>query len=61
MKTYKKLTEELDLIMHELQSGDITIDESIVKYKQATALISKMEDQLIKAKVEIKKIEDSAK
>ncbi len=61
MKTYKQLSKELDLIMQELQSGEVAIDASIDKYKQASVLIKKMEEQLAKAKVEIKKIEDSTK
>lgn len=43
---YKKLKEELDQIISDLSSSDYDIDQAIIKYKKAEAIIEKLEAYL---------------
>ena len=55
--SYKSMNEELEELLAQIQIGDIDLDEAIKKYKNALAIVEKMEEYLKNAKAEVKKIE----
>ncbi len=59
MSTYQELADQLTIIMDKLQSGELTLDETIEVYNDAAEIIKKMEKQLLAAENKIKKIKDS--
>ncbi len=58
-KSYRQLSDELAEIMDWFESGEVDLDAAVIKYKQATELISKLEKYLKTAENEIKKITTS--
>ncbi len=61
MKNYQKLTEELDQILDDLQTGALPFDQAITKYEKGMELIKKLEDELKLAENKITKIQASLK
>ncbi len=53
---YQALSAQLDEIMTAMSSSDITIDEALEKYKEATRLIKQMEAHLKSAENTISKL-----
>lgn len=52
-KTYESAQTELNVILEKMQSKDISLDESIKLYKEASELIKFMRDKLDEATEEI--------
>jgi exodeoxyribonuclease VII small subunit len=52
---YKKLQAELEVIVTELQSGDLAIDEAMKRHEQAQEIIKKLEKFLDEAEQKITK------
>lgn len=59
MSTYKEKSEQLDVLVEELQSGNLDIDESIKKYEEAIKLIKELEKYLQTAENSVTKLKDS--
>ncbi len=59
MSTYQELSHQLEVTMNKLQSGELSLDETIDAYNEGIAIIKKMEKQLLLAENKIKKIKDS--
>jgi exodeoxyribonuclease VII small subunit len=55
-KSYKEMATELDELMLWFESGDIDIDEAVIKYEEAMKLLDEMEKYLKTAENKIKKI-----
>ncbi|OGL35394.1 exodeoxyribonuclease VII small subunit [Candidatus Saccharibacteria bacterium RIFCSPHIGHO2_12_FULL_47_17] len=55
-KDYQQLADELEEIILWFESGQVTLDEAIKKYEQASQLIAEMEEYLKNAENKIKKI-----
>lgn len=53
---YKQMSENLDVVISQLQSGDVSLDDAVEKYKEASQLIKKMQTYLEKTENKIKKI-----
>jgi len=53
---YKKLRQELDILVSELQQSDIDIDEALKKHQRATEIIEQLEDYLKHAENTLKKV-----
>lgn len=53
---YHKLNEELDIILNELQSGELNIDEAVKKYEHGMKIVSELETYLKTAKNKVIKI-----
>lgn len=43
---YKTLSDELDQILGQLQSGELTIDEALPAYEKGVKLVKQLEKQL---------------
>ncbi len=56
MSTYKEMSEQLDMIVAELQDGNTDVDEALKKYEEASKLIGDMEKYLKTAENKIQKI-----
>ncbi len=56
-KTYRELREELDNLLHDLQSVDIDVDDALDKFKKGNELITQLRKRLDKAETEIKKLQ----
>ncbi len=56
---YKKLNNELDNILNELQSADLDIDESIKLYEKGMKLIDKLQAYLKGAENKVNKVKKS--
>lgn len=50
------MSDQLDVLMSELKSGDLDIDEAISKYQEAQKLINKMKKYLEVAENKVTKI-----
>lgn len=55
-KSYAQLSEELSAIIAWFESGEVDLDEALIKYKQAAELIEKLEDYLKKTENKIERI-----
>ena len=55
-KSYKELQEELNLIISELQSEEIDIDQAVSKFEQATKIIKEIKLYLDTAENTLKKV-----
>lgn len=47
---FEELLKELDEIVKELESGKLTLDESITKYQRGVELSKQLKDKLLSAK-----------
>ncbi len=54
--SYSDLQSQLQSIIDDLQTGELDIDQAIDKYKQAQAIVARLEKQLKQAENTIKKI-----
>jgi exodeoxyribonuclease VII small subunit len=59
-KTYEKAMKELETITRELESGELTLDESLAKYAQAVELIKFCNEKLESAKKQMLVLVESA-
>ncbi len=57
MSNYQELTNKLQTIMTELQSGEIDLDKSLKKYEEGIKIIKELETQLKSAENKVKKIQ----
>lgn len=57
-KSYEELMERLVTIIEELESGDITIEESTKKYEEGINITKKLNEILSASEKKIKIIED---
>jgi exodeoxyribonuclease VII small subunit len=55
-KNYRAMSEELDNILLWFESGDVDLDEAVLKYEQALKLLDAMEDYLKTAQNKVLKI-----
>ncbi len=53
---YHKMSQELDLLLEELQSGDLDIDQAVIKYERGMQILEEMETYLKTAENKVKKI-----
>lgn len=53
---YQEAFEEIQLIVQEIESGDITVDELSAKVKRAKELIKVCKDKLFKTEDDVNKI-----
>ncbi len=59
--TYRDLSDELDAIMLQFQDTDLDVDQALTLYKEAEALIKKMQVRLETAENQIKKLSIDSK
>ncbi len=50
---YRKLNEELDSILHVLQSGEVDVEVAITKYERGMAIVEELKKYLSTAKNQI--------
>lgn len=55
-KNYRQMSQELDELLMWFESGDVDLDEAVIKYHQAIKLIARMEEYLKTAENKIQKI-----
>lgn len=53
---YRKLNNELDQILEDLQAGELDIDEAIGKYERGAAIVKQLEAYLKSAENKVKKV-----
>jgi exodeoxyribonuclease VII small subunit len=58
-KSFEDSLKELDIIIDELEDGEITLEESIVKYEKAVELIEGCNQILESAQGKLKKIKEN--
>lgn len=58
---YESMHAELELIIEQLQSGELNLDEAVKKYDRGIQLIAKLEEYLKLAQNNILKIKASLK
>lgn len=56
MSKYLEMTERLDLIIEQIQSGNLDVDESIKKYQEASKIIIKLNKYLQDAENKLSEI-----
>jgi exodeoxyribonuclease VII small subunit len=56
MKTYHDLTSKLDVLLSELQSGQLDIDTALKKYEEGILIVGQLEKQLKTAENTINKL-----
>lgn len=59
-KSYEELMERLVIIIEELESGDVTIEESTKKYEEGIEITKKLNKILSVSEEKIKIMEDGA-
>ena len=57
--SFEKNLENIDIIIENLESGDLSLDESIKEYEKAMKLLKKSSDMLNKAQGKVIKITES--
>lgn len=57
--SYKQLSEELETILNELQSGELDIDEAVKKYERGMQVLKALETYLKTAENKVQKIKAS--
>lgn len=55
-KSYKELQEELNMIISELQSEEIDLDEAVIKFEQATKITKQIKQYLETAENTLKRV-----
>ncbi len=55
-KSYQELSQELELVLSEMQLDDVDVDRSAALYEKGMELIKKLEDRLKTAENKIEKI-----
>lgn len=56
---YRQLSQQLDEILDNLQSGNLDIDEAIKKYEQGMAIVQQLQTYLKDAENKVTKIKKS--
>ena len=56
---YRKLSQELDAILEELQTADLDIDEAVKKYERGMKIAEQLETYLKTAENKVTKIKES--
>ena len=59
MSSYQELTDNLNEILSELQSGELPLDKAITQYEEGMKLIKDMQTQLKTAENKITKIKST--
>lgn len=54
--TYQQLSQELDTILAQLQSGDLDIDEALIAYDKGQKIIKQLQAHLDAAENKVKKV-----
>lgn len=54
--TYQQLSHDLDMILTQLQSGDLDIDEALVAYDKGQKIITQLQTHLDAAENKVKKV-----
>ena len=54
--SYQKLNAELDVILDELQGGELDIDEAVKKYERGMAIVKELQTYLKTAENTVKKV-----
>jgi exodeoxyribonuclease VII small subunit len=56
---YRQLSQELEMIIDQLQSGDLDIDQAIKQYEQGMNLIEQLQSYLKDAENKVTKVKKS--
>jgi exodeoxyribonuclease VII small subunit len=56
---YTALSEELDLILNQLQTGELDIDDSVRLYERGMKIVKQLENYLVTAENRVKKIKSA--
>lgn len=56
-KTFEDNLDDIDLIIEKLESGDLSLDDSIKEYEKSMKLIEKCSSMLEEAEGKVKKIQ----
>jgi exodeoxyribonuclease VII small subunit len=56
---YRKLSQELDTVLEDLQTGDLDIDDAAKKYERGMELVKQLETYLKTAENKVTKIKAS--
>ena len=56
LKSYKELKQELDEVLAWFEQDDIDVDEALVRYREASELISQLESLLESTSLEVRKL-----
>ena len=54
--SYQKLNAELDVILDELQGGELDIDAAVKKYERGMAIVKELQKYLKEAENTVKKV-----
>ena len=57
VKNYKELTEHLEEVLNELESGELSVEESMKKYEEGVSLTKELLQILEKAEAKVKMIQ----
>jgi exodeoxyribonuclease VII small subunit len=57
VKNYKELTEQLEEVLNELESGELSVEESMKKYEEGVSLTKELVQILEKAEAKVKMIQ----
>ena len=57
VKNYKELTEQLEEVLNELESGELSVEESMKKYEEGVPLTKELLQILEKAEAKVKMIQ----
>ncbi|HBW13427.1 MULTISPECIES: exodeoxyribonuclease VII small subunit [Proteiniclasticum] len=57
VKNYKELTEQLEEVLNELESGELSVEESMKKYEEGVSLTKELLQILEKAEAKVKMIQ----
>ena len=57
VKIYKELTEQLEEVLNELESGELSVEESMKKYEEGVSLTKELLQILEKAEAKVKMIQ----
>ena len=57
VKSYKELTEQLEEVLNELESGELSVEESMKKYEEGVSLTKELLQILEKAEAKVKMIQ----
>lgn len=58
VKTYKELTEELEVVLEALESGTLSVEEAMKKYEEGVLLTKELLKILHKAEEKVKLMEN---
>jgi len=61
LENYEDMYTELEAIIQQLQSGELSLDDAVSKYEKSTVLIDKLEKHLKDAQNKVTKIKANLK